>query len=76
MSPFLFPIVGEALGIMIKGAVNAGLFEGFRVAENTLSINHLQFADDTLIFCGDDEEHIKNVKATILCFEVVSGLKS
>lgn len=42
VSPFLFLIV------MIKGAVR--LFEGFRVAENTPSINHLQFADDTLIF--------------------------
>ena len=40
-SPFLFLIVGEALGRMIKGAANAGLFEGFRVAGNTPAINHL-----------------------------------
>ena len=60
---------------MIKAAVNAGLFEGFKVARNIPAISHLQFVDDALIFCGDDEDQIRNVKATLLCFEAVSGLK-
>ena len=51
-----------------------GFFEGFRVAGNTPATNNLQFADDTLIFYGE-EDHIRNVKATLLCFEVVSGLQ-
>lgn len=54
ISPFL--IVAEALGKMIKGAVNAGLFKGFKVARNYPAINHLQFADDTFIFCGASDE--------------------
>ena len=65
-----------ALGRMIKGAVRAGLFEGFRVARNSQAISHLQFADDTLIFCGENEDQIRNVKATLLCFEAVSGLRA
>lgn len=75
LSPFLFLIVAEALGRMIKKAVNVGMVEGFRVARNSLVISHLQYVDDTLIFCGVEEYQIRNVKDTILCFEVVSGLK-
>ena len=45
------------------------------MARNSLEISHLQYADDTLIFCGADEYQVRNVKATILCFEAVSGLK-
>ena len=54
---------------------SAGGGVGVNVARNTPSIKHLQFADETLIFCGENEEQIKNVKATLLFFEVVSGLK-
>ena len=47
LSLFLFLIMAEALGRMIKEAVCTGLFEGFKVDRNTLAINHLQFANDT-----------------------------
>eukprot|EP00268_Persea_americana_P013886 TRINITY_DN16150_c0_g1_i1.p1 TRINITY_DN16150_c0_g1~~TRINITY_DN16150_c0_g1_i1.p1 ORF type:complete len:125 (+),score=16.77 TRINITY_DN16150_c0_g1_i1:1730-2104(+) len=61
---------------MMKGAVNVGLFEGFKVARNTPTINYLQLAHKTLIFWGGNEDQIRNVKATMLCFEAVSGLKA
>ena len=67
--------MGEALGRMIKGAVNAGLFKGFKVARNSPAISHLQFADDTLSFCRDDKDQIRNVQATLICFKAMSGLK-
>lgn len=60
---------------MITKAVNAGMFKGFKVARDSPVISHLQYADDTLIFCGPREDQIINVKATVLCFEAVSGLK-
>lgn len=47
LSPFLFVIVGEALTIMVVAADEVGLINGFRTAENTPVITHLQFADDT-----------------------------
>ena len=56
-------------------AENQNLISGFRVAKTAPSISHLQFADDTLIFCEAKEDQIKNVKAILYCFEAVLGLK-
>lgn len=41
LSPFLFLLVGEAWGRMIKVAMDVRLFECFSVARNTLAISHL-----------------------------------
>ena len=75
LSPFLFAIVAEVLSRMAVEAENQNLIRGFRVTGMTPPISHLQFADDTLIFCEANEDQIKNVKAILICFETVSGLK-
>ena len=51
------------------------LLRGFRAADATPLVTNLQFADDTLIFCDASEEQIRNLKAILICFEAVSGLK-
>lgn len=38
-------------------------------------ISHLLFVDDTLVFCKADNSHIQTLRALLLCFEAVSGLK-
>lgn len=40
-----------------------------------VSISHLLFVDDTLILCGEDVNHIRNLRCLLLCFKVISGLK-
>lgn len=75
LSPFLFAIVGEALSMMIDIAGEASLIDGFKPALTVPRITHLQFADDTIIFCGAEEEQVKNVVAILRCFEAISGLK-
>jgi hypothetical protein len=51
-----------------------GLVSGFSVGirdNEALVVNHLLFADDTLIFCGSQAEHVRNLRCTFLCFEAV-----
>lgn len=75
LSPLLFVIVGEALSRMLHAASNSKLMKGFRPSHGAEEISHLQFADDTLLFCDANETQICNIKAILLCFEAVSGLR-
>ena len=75
LSPLLFAMVGEALSRMMSAAGEAALISGFKPTINGPTVTHLQYADDTLIFCEAEDEQIKNVVAVLMCFEAVSGLK-
>lgn len=50
LSLFLFIMVSEVLSKMVK-KTEMGYMSGFRVGRGEVSILHLQFADDTIIFC-------------------------
>lgn len=74
LSPFLFVIVIEMLSYMVEAAVGGGFLNDFPMGNN-LSISDLLFVDDTLFFCDAVNEHISALRAILLCFEVISGLK-
>lgn len=38
-------------------------------------VSHLQFADDTVLFCNNDKEEMMNIKRILRCFQLMSGLK-
>jgi len=78
LSPLLFVVVMEALSRMLNASILQGLLSGFSVGfmgNETLVVNHLLFADDILIFCGAQAEHVRNLRCTFLCFEAMSGLR-
>jgi hypothetical protein len=78
LSPLLFVIVMEALSTMMRIAEDRGLVSGFSVGPLSnpgLSISHLLFADDTLVFCDADEEQLRNLRCLFFCFEAASGLR-
>jgi hypothetical protein len=78
LSPLLFVVVMEALRRILFASMRQGLLSGFSVGlrgNEALVVNHLLFADDTLIFCGAQAKHIRNLRCTFLCFEAVSGLR-
>lgn len=49
-------------------------FSGVRIGLN-LALNHLQFADDTLLFCENDGPQLDLLCNTLLGFLFASGLK-
>jgi len=63
----------EVFTRMIEAASTAGLISGFSVgrANAAMSISHLLFADDTIIFCGNDCEQMINLHCILTWFEVV-----
>jgi hypothetical protein len=68
----------EALSRMLNESMLQGLLSGFSVGirdNEVLVVNHLLFADDTLIFCGAQAEHVRNLRCTFSCFEAVSRLR-
>lgn len=76
VSPFLFLLAAGGLNILMKAMVDAQLFEGYRVgAANSVEVSHLQFVDDTLLLGTKSWANVRSLRATLLIFEAMSGLK-
>jgi hypothetical protein len=78
LSPLLFVVVMEALSKILTVSVNRGIFSSFSVSSRNsvaVHISHLLFADDTLVFCGANPDHLRYLRVYFLAFEGVSGLK-
>ncbi|XP_062170551.1 uncharacterized protein LOC133876290 [Alnus glutinosa] len=75
---FLFVIVMEALSKLFSITVIRGFLSGFSVSSGSngvINISHLLFADDTLVFCGANPDHLLYLRMLLLSFEAVSCLK-
>lgn len=75
VSPFLFNIVVEALTIMLERAKVRNIIEGIVMGRDGLVLTHLQFANDTILFCNNDKEEMCNMKRILRIFQLMSGLK-
>ena len=78
LSPLLFVMVMEAVSRMLEKAVLEGRLSGFNVGVlvgRSLMVSHLLFADDTLIFCDANIDHMLILRMVLIWFEAVSGLK-
>lgn len=76
LSPLLFLLVAEVLGGMLEIATSVGMFEGFSSGNGGLVVSHLQFANDTIIFCDNSQRQMRLLRCILRCFEVVSGHSS
>ena len=74
ISPFLFILVAEVLNRMILKAKDLDIIKGVVIGRDKVELTHLQFADDTLIFCPAKEQVIMNYRRLLDCFSLVSGL--
>jgi exonuclease III len=78
LSPLLFVIVMEALSRLMGRTVQGRLLSGFTVGssvEREVTVSHLLFADDTLIFCDANPSKIEHLGCVLTWFEAISGLK-
>ncbi|XP_077249006.1 uncharacterized protein LOC143888448 [Tasmannia lanceolata] len=69
-------LINETLSKLVQKSCEKGLIEGFRIGRNKVEVSILQFADDTLIFCEPDFAQVKNLKATLRCYEMITSQRS
>ena len=50
VSPFFFVLVAYMLNRLLNKAVVEGVVEGISIGRHDVSLSHLQFADDTILF--------------------------
>lgn len=62
LSPFLFNLVAEGLNMLMERARSLGLVRGVVVGKVEVVVTHLQFADDTIIFCEVNMEEVMVIK--------------
>ncbi|XP_028096961.1 uncharacterized protein LOC114296820 [Camellia sinensis] len=70
LSPFLFNLVAEGLNMLIQRAGESGLIIGAVIGQDgsSTTISHLQFSDDTIIFCkADVGEMVKDCAGVLNC---------
>lgn len=75
LSPFLFVMVAEAFNHIMRRAIERGIMEGIEVGREKVMVSHLQFADDTLVFCPAKMRCIINMRRLKDCFHLLTGLR-
>jgi hypothetical protein len=72
---FLLEVLSRTLSVHL---CEWGFLLGFSVRSKDnakLLVSHLLFANDTLIFCEANSDHLRNLRYVFLCFEAVSKFK-
>ena len=73
LSPLLFLLAAEGLSLMIHDAKRRGELKGIDVVVN-LSVTHLLFVDDILLFSNESIEYIRRIKEVLDVFLKATGL--
>ena len=73
LSPYIFILCGEILSGLCKKAQMNGLLPGIKVARNSPKINHMLFADDTMIFTKTDARSCSSLMDILHKYELASG---
>lgn len=73
LSPYLFVLCSEILSFSLNQAEQQGLISGNLVARGTLKVNHLFFADDSLVICEAIPIEWSRLHSILGAYEQVSG---
>ncbi|KAL9676049.1 hypothetical protein QQ045_004262 [Rhodiola kirilowii] len=75
LSPFLFLLAAEGLSRILNKAAEDDVLSGVEWVKNGDRMTHLQFADDTVLFCSAELKEVQFLKMILHSFEGCSGLK-
>ncbi|GAU50095.1 hypothetical protein TSUD_28830 [Trifolium subterraneum] len=76
LSPLLFLLVAKGLHVLMEAMEAHNLFSGYMVGKSvSISVTHLQFADDTLLMGTKSWANVRALRVVLLLFETMSGLK-
>ena len=74
LSPFLFNLAVETLSLILKKGLDLRLWEGIPTRPDGIIVSHLQYADDTVIFCPPNLDYLLNIKKMLVAFHIAFGL--
>lgn len=72
---FLFILVADYLSCLLEHSSSMGLIATRPIGTSSFFLNHLQFANDTLLFSIADRAVIQNLFDLVGIFECAFGLK-
>ncbi|KAL4273302.1 hypothetical protein GQ457_13G015880 [Hibiscus cannabinus] len=75
LSPFLFLFCTEGLSAALIAAQREGRLPGVRASKHGPPVNHLLFADDSLVFLSNDMSEVHCFKDILTTYSTVSGQK-
>jgi len=73
--PFLFLVVAEVLGGIVRQARKTNLLTGLKIGRKEIEVCILQFTDDTIFLCEDSLNNVVTLKVILRGFELASSLK-
>ena len=75
ISPFLFLICSKGLHGLLTQLVVRGDIHGFSISRRSLTLTHLLFANDSLLFCRSNVDECEKVLEVLLFMNKVQGNK-
>lgn len=75
LSPALFILSAEVLSRALNALFEDGRFVGYGMPKWSTKINHLSYADDTIIFTSADRYSLKKIVSVLQAYETQSGQK-
>lgn len=73
LSPYLFFMCAKSFSSLIINVKRNDEVQGMLVAKGVTSINHLLFADDSILFCKASKEKWYRIQNIVIIYEKASG---
>jgi hypothetical protein len=73
LSPYLFILCAEVLSTMLQNEEVSGHLKGVPTSYKGMRINHLFFADDSVLFCKATEQEWNYLRRVLGVYEAASG---